>query len=320
MNRSIKLAHAVLAASQVCSASAQIDRYVVSTGTTGSVSNCFGVAATSDGGCIIVGDGAYPGLIKLNSTGLLDWQRAYFLSPNTSAGTGRGILESSFGGYAMTLFAASSPGFEVGLLRVDSSGVPLWGWLAEADFLNDPTGYKQLDTTRSRQLPVESEAYATIGNRTVIPGTTVSRGVLMLVDATLSQATSVQVSSDAGEVALADIDVSPSGIFILGTIKRPSTKGCEEQMDGLLAWFGLSGNVIQAWTFDSTRLPDPGRCFTDEWGCGIAVDGDTVYFTLADTMAYSGTGNAYVAAFDCSSATLTWSRQILSFLAHVPLC
>src|SRR5207249_5009872 len=100
-----------------------------------------------------------------------------------------------------------------------------------------------------------------------------------------------------------------------GTIRNADAcDPCFQDIDGLVAWFDTNGNPLAAWSLDSPVDPPPtpycDQPTSTEWGCGLAMNGLTAYFSLATTMPYNGRGDALVGSLNVGTGFMNWSGRI----------
>lgn len=294
----------------------------------------YGITPAADGGCAIVGGalGSCEGinLVKVKYNGNISWEMHYGDAPYYYSGSGRSVQQTADGGYVIAAFPQLPPDggspYHLGILKVDSNGKVQWGRLTKADGQDSPVAYKLWDAERVRELPDGS--FVAISNKRYTGDDcsetgTADDGVLFRVKADGTPVYS-RVFGQAGfgsrsHVAFTDLAVSDLGIFVIGTIRGAGyCDACDQDIDGLLAWFTIDGTFVAAWELDGVVDPPPNsQCphpTSPEWGCGLALQGSTAYFSLTDWEAsgYNGPSNAFVGAFDLGAGGLIWSERVKS--------
>lgn len=292
------------------------------------MTSAFGISACSDGGAAIVGgtpiscDGV--NLLRANAVGAVNWEIQYRQDPLDDGRSGS-VQQTTDGGFILAAvpgFQFPADGYGLGMLKVDPAGAVQWGWTVEAANHDSPVAYKQWDNPRVKQLPDGS--YVAIGvDYHDVPGCDgrYDTGVLFRVSAQGVPLFAYNIGQTgqgvASKVAFTDLAVNEQGIFVVGAVRKAGVCDvCLQDIDGLVAWFDFNGNPIRAWALDGPIDPPPTEYCphptSSEWGCGLAVDGTTAYFSLTDTMAYNYPGSAHVGRLNVATGVLTWSGKIKS--------
>lgn len=324
--------------SVVSTAMAQLDRVVQDASPSfpggATMRTSYGIAGCVDGGAAIIGGDLYNvdgvSLIRVKPSGDISWERRFSVPPSLAGGVGSSVVETTDQGFALVAMPEVPPlwpnPYRLGVLRVNASGEVLWGHMARVANDIDPVGHKQWDAPRVRELPDRS-VVATGVNSAMFPSICrpapeqdkFDTGVILKVGSN-GRPVFAREYGEAGygrrsHVAFTDIAVSPSGMFVLGSIRSAGDcTDCGQDIDGLLVWMDFNGNPLKAWSFDSPIDPEPTpecpRTKSTEWGAGLAVSGQTVFFSMATSMSYSASGEALVGRFDVGTGTLQWSGRI----------